>query len=71
MYSIIVWKKKDGSLYYRYDNLAWHYRSIGDRNGYDHEIVLIIDIPFNPRPKLKKRVITRVILFLQKIEKKI
>lgn len=67
-YCIVVWKKLDGSLYYRIDNRNWHHREVCQTNGYGHEIVLIIDLFINPKLPLKKRLIDRAIYLLEKIK---
>lgn len=71
MKKIIVWHKpRDDSYYYRIVNGTYANYSIGFKNSYDHEVVLIIDEVFNyqpPKKSLKKKLLTRLISFLQKI----
>lgn len=69
MKHLVVWHKpKDDSYYYRIVTSDYAEYRVGFRNGYDHEVVLVIDDIFyrEPRKKsIKERVLTRFISFLQ------
>lgn len=75
MKKIIVWRKPNGSYYFRTITSLWNEREVGDTNQYGHEVILIIDIDYltysKPYSSLRKRVLMRLISFLQNINKKI
>lgn len=75
MKKIIVWRKSDNSYYFRTIVGIFPERHVGDKNQYGHEVILIIDIdnlcynaPYSP---LRKRLLMKIISFLEKLNKKI
>lgn len=62
---IIVWRRPDNTYYYK--EVGGYYRpySIGYRNSYDHEVIVIIN---NNKCKdsFRKKIIMKTIIFLKK-----
>lgn len=74
MFLIVVWFNPNKKTYY-YKIVKGYYKRyfVGYRNSYDHEVILIIPLKqeiFYKQPLLKK-VLMRIISFLQNIEKNI
>lgn len=66
MYHVVVWyNPNNNSYYYRKAIYLYERYQIGYKNGYGHEIVLIIDLTSNEKISLRKRVIDRLIRFLK------
>ena len=67
---LVVWYNPNRKEYYYKIVQNWFNKyQVGYVNGYDHIVVLVIDVCFKlPKKTLKSRVITRLISFLQKIE---
>lgn len=70
MYEVVVWynPNKD-SYYYRKYSYIHYCHEIGFKNGYGHEIVLIIDLTGHEKISRKKVIINSLIRFLKKIER--
>lgn len=72
MPKIVVWHnpKKD-MLFYKLVNCSYRDYKVGDLNSYGHKVVLVIDKVYVIRKKmsLRKKVLSRFIRFLQKINK--
>lgn len=70
MPKIYIWYNKKKNLYYYKICKGYYiYNSLGDVNQYGHELVLIIDIPYKEeREPLKKRLIKKLISFLEKMK---
>lgn len=70
---IVVWhnEKKNDYYYKILHNFSYKKYYMGYKNQYDHEVVLVIEnICFKKnKTKLKNRVLTILISFLQKINK--
>lgn len=68
MYQILVWynPNKDSYYYRKYVIVPFEYE-IGYKNGYGHEIVLIIDLTGHEKIDRKKVFIKRIIRFLNKL----
>lgn len=70
---IVVWhnEKKDDYYYKTVHNYSYQKYYTGYKNQYDHVVVLVInDIYFSKNKKnIKRRVLTKAISFLQKINK--
>ena len=65
MYQIVIWYNPNRKTYY-YRKYIYRSFEIGDKNSYDHEVILIIDLMmFYEKVSFKKRVITKIISFLQ------
>ena len=72
MRRIIVWHNlNNDSYYYRIVSGNYAKYEIGFRNQYNHEVILIVDSGYFEKNKtsFKKKVIMRLISFLQKIDK--
>ena len=71
---IIVWFNPNSHTYY-YRLVRGYYAKyeVGYKNSYDHEVILIIDIyrDLVHKEKLSKRVLKKMISFLQNILKRI
>lgn len=67
MYQIVVWynPNKDSYYYRKHIHLPYNHE-IGFKNGYGHEIVLIIDLTGHEKIDRKKVFIKRIIRFLNK-----
>lgn len=73
---LFVWHKlNDDSYYYKVNSGLYKDWEIGDINQYDHQLVLIIEneilepIIISNYVPLRKKVLTKLISFLQKINK--
>ena len=69
MKKIVIWyKPKDNSYYYKIVRGCYCNYEVGYINRYGHVIILVIDIfkDIYYKPSLKKRVLTKIISFLQK-----
>lgn len=66
---LVIWfNKNKNSYYYKFVSGFYCKYEVGYVNQYDHEVIMIIDV-YNDLLKkvsLKKRVITKLISFLQK-----
>ena len=49
---LVVWKKDSNSYYFRFVNGMYCKYEIGYRNQYNHEVILIIDIPYTKQTPL-------------------
>jgi len=68
IYNIVVWyNPNNNSYYYRKHFNIYNRYDIGYKNGYGHEIVLIIDLCSNEKISLKRRIIDNMIRFLKNI----
>lgn len=65
---LIIWHKPiDNVYYYKLVNGFYANYNVGFKNSYGHEIILIIPVDFEiKKPTLKKRLIKRLISFLEK-----
>ena len=65
---LVIWLKPDNTYYWRVIKKNYNY-SIGYRNGYNHEIILVVDIfkDFFYKEKFKNVVIKKLISFLHKL----
>lgn len=70
---IIYHNLNDGSYYHRTVKFTYKNYKIGEKNQYNHQIVLIIPDVYLYKYKvsLLKKVLTVIICFLQRINKKI
>ncbi|MDD6224162.1 MAG: hypothetical protein PUB18_04085 [bacterium] len=72
MYKVIVWKNLNKNTYY-YKIVKGTYKNyfIGYVNQYNHEVIIIIDNIYLSSYKvpIKKKVLTRAISFLQKLNR--
>lgn len=70
---VVVWynEKKNDYYYKLIHDFSYKNYHTGYKNGYNHEIILIIRDIYLKKPKIKfkKRVITKIISFLQRINK--
>lgn len=70
---IIIWYNEKKNDYYYKTVHSYNYKKYfkGFKNQYEHEVVLVIENIYLEKPKIniKKRVITKIISFLQKIDK--
>lgn len=67
---LIIWQKKDGSIYYRTVKNGFGY-NIGSKNGYDHKIIFIInlnDLFKEYHISFKRRIINKLIGWLERIK---
>lgn len=75
MHNIIVWKKPNGEYYYRVYEYFYGKYYVGYKNGYDHEVILIIPgiYYYRVKPsifrKIKKMLLTKLISFLEKLNR--
>lgn len=72
---LIYHNLNNDSYYYKINHGTYKDYRVGDRNQYDHEIILIIEniyleqYKISKFSKLKRMVLTKIISFLQKINK--
>ena len=67
---LVIWFNPNRNIYY-YRLIRGFYNNyvVGNKNQYDHVIVLVIDLEYEKqRTSIRKRLIRRFISFLEKIE---
>lgn len=69
---LIIWfNPKKHSYYYRYVSGFYQDYYVGYKNQYDHTIILIIELVHSySKTPLKKRLLRRLIVFLENIERR-
>lgn len=65
MYQVVVWHNKNKDSYYYRKYYSYRSFEVGDTNSYGHEVILVIDLTSNEKISFKRRVLTRLIGFLQ------
>ena len=71
---IVVWyNPHKKTYYYRFVSGFYAKYEVGYKNQYDHEVILVIDLnqKYYLKDSLLKRVLTKLISFLQNINKKL
>lgn len=71
-HKVIIWYNPNKNIFY-HKAVKGYYRNyvIGEKNQYKHQIVDIIDLEFYEfKYSLKKRLLRKLISFLEKIERK-
>lgn len=74
MKTLVIWKRKDNSYYYRFVSCTYRGYSEGDINSWGHIVILVIPGIYIQRIKSTKRikriVLSKIIRFLEKIYNK-
>lgn len=70
---IVIWKRPDGTLYYKKINGFYNNYIEGLENGFGHVIVLIIDIEdifYQYKKPLRNKIIDKIVNFLENKKKR-
>ena len=63
---LVIWKKNNDNYYFRFVNGFYCKYEVGYVNQYNHEVILIIDIPFTTKINFRQKLIYNIIGFLKK-----